>query len=254
MGLFNLIEMFFYVSLGIAFILIILLVFHFKQRIASVEKKNDTMFDIINNIVKELTIIRNYQLMATQFPSMQYNVVQNDMNCSYEISNNVEKDEATEDDEAMEDEDDDDDDDDDDDVDDDNDDDDDDKMPPLETFDLEEEIKVINVDINNEQIQSENIPSELIVEDENQDNEELLTEINESEHIHVEKVELENEEHLENTSVSDEITSQSDNSKEIYRKMTLTALKTLVITKGLCTDPSKMKKPELIKMLETIIE
>jgi len=257
MGLFNLIEMFFYISLGITFILIILLVFHFKQRITSVEKKNDTMFDIINNIVKELTIIRNYQLMSTQFPSMQYTIGQNDMNCSYEISNNVKNDEATEyedaDDSEDEDADDSEDDSDDDDSEDDSDDDDD-KMPPLETFDLEEEIKVINVDINNEQIQSENIPSELIVEDENQDNEELPTEINESEHIHVEKVELENEEHLENTSVSDEITSQSDNSKEIYRKMTLTTLKTLVITKGLCTDPSKMKKPELIKMLETIIE
>jgi len=129
-------------------------------------------------------------------------------------------------------------------------------MPPLEPTYLEEEIKVINVDIDNEQIQSENIPSELVLEDENQDNDELPTELNESEHvqIQVQKVELDNEEHLENTSVYDEITSQTDSSKEIYRKMTLTALKTLVITKGLCTDPSKMKKPELIKMLETNIE
>jgi hypothetical protein len=210
--------------------------------------------------------------MTTQFPSMQYNVGQNDINCTYEISNKMnnnsdivntyrETDDDDDDDDEDEDEDEDehdDDDDDDDDYDDEEDEHDDerddDKMPPLETFDLEEEIKVINVDINNQQIQSENIPSELIVDDENQDNEELPAEINESEHIHVEKVELENEEHLENTSISDEITSQSDNSKEIYRKMTLTALKTLVITKGLCTDPSKMRKPELIKMLETIIE
>jgi len=49
------------------------------------------MFDIINNIVKELTIIRNYQLMTTQFPSMQYNNGQNDMNCSYEISHNAKR-------------------------------------------------------------------------------------------------------------------------------------------------------------------
>jgi len=33
--------------------------------------------------------------------------------------------------------------------------------------------------------------------------------------------------------------------------MNLGALKTLVITKGLCTDPSRMKKPELLKLLET---
>ena len=38
-------------------------------------------------------------------------------------------------------------------------------------------------------------------------------------------------------------------SPEIYKRMGLTDLKKLVISKGLCTDPSKMKKPELIKML-----
>jgi hypothetical protein len=38
---------------------------------------------------------------------------------------------------------------------------------------------------------------------------------------------------------------------EVYNKMSLQALKTLVITKGLSSDPSKMKKAELIKLLET---
>jgi hypothetical protein len=271
MGLFSLIETFFYISLGITFILILLLVFHFKQRITSVEKKNETMFDIINNIVKELTVIRNYQIMATQFTNMQYDIGQNNvshMNTVYSVSNNVNDtminahkvianhdDDDEDDDEDDDDEDDDEDEDDDDDEDDvEDDDDEDDKMPPLETFDLEEEIKVINVDIENQQIQSDNIPSESVLEDETQENDELPTEIIESDPIQVQKVDLDNEDHLENTSMSDETSSQLDNSKEVYRKMTLTALKTLVITKGLCTDPSKMKKPELVKMLETNIE
>ena len=38
-------------------------------------------------------------------------------------------------------------------------------------------------------------------------------------------------------------------SPETYKRMGLTDLKKLVISKGLCSDPSKMKKPELIKML-----
>ena len=37
---------------------------------------------------------------------------------------------------------------------------------------------------------------------------------------------------------------------EVYNKMSLQALKTMVITKGLSSDPSKMKKAELIKLLE----
>ena len=58
MGLFNYIDTFFFISLGITFILILLLVFHFKQRIASLEQKNETMFEIINNMVQELVQIK----------------------------------------------------------------------------------------------------------------------------------------------------------------------------------------------------
>ena len=61
MGIFNFIETFFFVSLGITFVLISLLVYHFKQRMSGLEQKCDTMFDIINNVVKELTVIRNSQ-------------------------------------------------------------------------------------------------------------------------------------------------------------------------------------------------
>ena len=53
MGIFNYIDTFFFISLGITFILILLLVFHFKQRVADLEEKNATMFEIINNIVKK---------------------------------------------------------------------------------------------------------------------------------------------------------------------------------------------------------
>ena len=58
MGLFNYIDTFFFISLGITFILILLLVFHFKQRISTLEQKTETMFEIINNIVQELVQIK----------------------------------------------------------------------------------------------------------------------------------------------------------------------------------------------------
>ena len=58
MGFFNFMDTFFFISLGITFILILLIVYHFKQRMTNLEQKSDTMFEIINNIVKELNIIK----------------------------------------------------------------------------------------------------------------------------------------------------------------------------------------------------
>jgi len=55
---FDFIENFFFVSLGITFALIILLVYHFKQRISSMERKGDTMYELITNVVKELQFMK----------------------------------------------------------------------------------------------------------------------------------------------------------------------------------------------------
>ena len=59
MGVFNFIESFFLLSLGITFVLIVLLVYHFKQRLGSMEQKCDTMFDIVQNLVKELKVVKS---------------------------------------------------------------------------------------------------------------------------------------------------------------------------------------------------
>lgn len=58
MGAFNFIESFFLLSLGITFVLIVLLVYHFKQRLGSMEQKCDTMFDIVQNLLKELKVVK----------------------------------------------------------------------------------------------------------------------------------------------------------------------------------------------------
>lgn len=50
MANFSLFETFFLLTLAITFILILLLVYHFKDRLSKLEQKSDSMFDIIQNL------------------------------------------------------------------------------------------------------------------------------------------------------------------------------------------------------------
>ena len=59
MGLFSMLESFFFVTLGISCILLMMLIYHFKQRINKLENNNRMMFDVINNMVQELSILKN---------------------------------------------------------------------------------------------------------------------------------------------------------------------------------------------------
>ena len=54
MANFSLFETFFFITLAITFILILLLVYHFKQRITYMEERCDKMFDIIQTMSQEL--------------------------------------------------------------------------------------------------------------------------------------------------------------------------------------------------------
>jgi hypothetical protein len=66
MAFFNWIETLFFVSLGITFILIVLLVNHFKGRLVTLEFKYTTVFDILNKVVSELKLIKSAQVVAQQ--------------------------------------------------------------------------------------------------------------------------------------------------------------------------------------------
>ena len=59
MASFKFIETFFFLSLGITFALIITLVYHFKKRMESMETRCDTMFDIVQNLAKEVLEFKN---------------------------------------------------------------------------------------------------------------------------------------------------------------------------------------------------
>jgi hypothetical protein len=54
MGFFSLLETFFFISLAITFVLIIMLVYHFKGRLVAIEDRYHTMFEIVNSLVKEM--------------------------------------------------------------------------------------------------------------------------------------------------------------------------------------------------------
>jgi len=295
MSVFNFMETFFFISLGITFILILLLVYHFKQRLGAIEQKGDTMFDIVNTMVREMSIIKS--MVVSQMQDMSFPVNHNspvfqpmnnepvEMNTLEEVHPNVyhsenimiqEEDDDKkiivsdddEDDEEDEDEDEDDDEDDDEDEDEDEEDEDDDNevkpnlvkvinIPMTETDNSLEEIEDVSVEANTIEIEE--------VDMNESEPEEVMEEVMEAEEIKadvpvlvVRKLE---ESHVESDLAvlekpSDEIVDpdfpkeSKDSEPTNYGKLSLYTLKNLVVSKGLVKDAGKMKKPQLIQILE----
>ena len=277
MGVFSFMETFLFISLGISFIMIIMLVYHFKQRMIVVEHKQDTMFEIINNVVKQ---IKNMQTNiaylgenqhANFHPSKihenvvtfsngllptnmhEFDIMFNEASKSEPHENSPEDSDGDYDD-SEEDEDE----DSDEDMDADSDEDidaesdaDSDEDSDNETSKIivsdddnhaESNIKVINVEIaENDITESNNLGIVEIAEIDSPILKQNM-EINE-EDIVIHKIE-----HV----ITEEATTDSTkDNKDIYKKMSLSVLKATVIEKGLSTDPSKLKKQELIKLLES---
>ena len=297
MGVFSFMETFFFISLGITFVMIIMLVYHFKQRMIVLERKHDTMFDIVNNIVKQ---IKNMQVNISYLGENQYigghglhgihhmnmndniipfanglppikmhefNMKFNDMSevivkgHDAEVAEDDEDDDDEDDDEDEdedhdedddEDEDEDHDEDEDEDHDEDDDEDDDDEDEDDEDHDTSN-IKVINVEIN--EVDTTNlgildIAQVAEITDVNSTTLEQNMEINDDEII-IRKIEKPIVDENASTEMT-ETTDTSKDNKDIYKKMSLSVLKATVIEKGLSSDPSKLKKHELIKLLESV--
>ena len=248
MGIFSFIETFFFLSLAISFVLILLLVYHFKQRISLLEKKNDTMITIINDIAKEMTMIKcncacnndnacnkngmNYSsmfgssssggvcMMPSSFEIYQELNIPNNSHEIIELSRDEEDDDEEEDD------------DDDDDEDDDDEDDDDDEEDILgkiivsDNEETEKQESEINI-VSESEIYQE--PVSYIISNTNKEEEEKSHERRSGDFL-------------------DDAGNMVEASN-LYHKMSLSALKQLVISKNLCADPSKMKKQELLQLI-----
>lgn len=306
MGFFSIIETFFFISLGITILLVALLVYHFKQRVSSLEQKYESLFDIVSNVAKQLSNIQSamnsqpimqrydaqelYQQMNglahlgnINIPSEEYQphalhningvYMQNDgisndrtvkkLHKEGDSDEDVSEEDDSEEDESCVDDstDDDSDDEDSDDSDKSSNDSDDYNEPSEERIIVSddetgksESVKIINLNANvsveNTEQYSEKGDSlndidveiyELPVQDEN------IVEYTESNtdepNLLVKKI----DEIVADDSV---VIVEKTSAKELYKKMTLSNLKATVVSKGLCSDPSKMKKNDLLKLLE----
>lgn len=267
MGLFNMLESAFFITLGISCVLLLMLIYHFKQRISKLEQSNETTFEIMKDMVQEVsnlkiglqnhasashqmtqqTNIDNYEYPSGSFEKVNVALDQDDDE-TYDIeddddltNDDDEMDEDGSDDETDEDG------SDDEDTDEDDASDDEDNDEEEEEKNMaENDIKLVSVDVDADE--SLNIDD---IRDNNEDQEGLddnldLVEIDTSKLEDIQINKIDSAETLEEPVVSEPI-----NKKEVYKKMNVPSLKALVIEKGLASEVSKLKKNELIKLLES---
>ena len=251
---FLMLESFFFITLGISCILLLMLIYHFKGRLNQMETNQQTLFEVVNNIVQELTEIK--RITINNASNMSYNNVQEKINVDFDDDNDVpdlnvnenivmqhvdeESDSDSEDEEYSDDS----------DLESEDEDEDENEDENEDEDEISDDVKVVSVDIDDslDEIQQQDESNGL--EDQEQEQEENLEEVDidtqEMDNIKVSK--------LEETSVleeSDNVSLSSSVSKSMYKKMNVASLKALVIEKGLTTDPGKMKKNELIDLLDS---
>ena len=249
-------ESFFFITLGISCVLLLMLIYHFKQRLSKVEQNNETMFEILNNIVQELTEMKRSSFHG--IPSMPTSSREQKINVSLDDDDDIPElntindeeisqipnasfndddslDDNSEDDSSI----------------DESDDDESDESQEEEEEEVdtsEKEVKTVSVEIDNSL-------------DEINENQEIINNVEEeSDDDNLEEVDL-NTEEVDNLKVSklEEVNNLEENesndsdstNKDVYKKMTVPALKALVIQKGLTTETSKLKKNDLIDLLES---
>lgn len=270
---FSFMEIFFFLSLGITFILILLIVYHFKQRITTMEHKSDTMFDIVQNLAKEISEMKTYSQNLAQMPSshpsaefsggifmppifmnqsanamefhmQKFGIDKNDLEpVVEELDKDDESDNSDNDS---------------DDSDDESDDNDSDDSIIFTGDDLDVELPEINKDIS--EIDDDNFPKIKVEDDITHITSQVIeTEVSE---IRTERQATLVEEELpvpepeivpeissitqDNLDESTAATPQDD-----YKKLSMADLKKLVATKGITSkDINKLKRPDLLKLLQ----
>jgi len=190
MASFSIFDSFLFLSLATVFVLIILLFYHFKDRLSNIEKKCETLFHISQNLADQL---RNQ------------NSTHNVNNKIIEVDNETLK---------------------------------------VSNENLEEII--FNENIDNDKFDMMNEIDESDDEESGSDEE---GSDNEDEEGSSDEDEEDVEPFTENTNI-EKIDIPSIDNKDVYKKMPVSELRQLVITKGLSTQPSKLKKGELIELLD----
>ena len=238
MGFFSLLETFFFLSLGITFVLIIMLVHHFKGRLVSLEEKYHTMFDIMNSMVKEMKNLRDTMVAIQYQPTVQvkdpstpsfpidfmkmfqgggpqlfpsqreYDDEDEDEEVNYRkiVVSDTELDSDDEDDDTNV------------------------KIISVDIREAEEDVSLADLD------EDENLVNQLDADGEEEEEEQQEEQQGEPQEVE-----------------QPEYTEQGDEDKREpmdLKKMDVSYLRTMVITRGLATDTKRMKKNDLIKLLE----
>ena len=253
MGVFNFMETFFFISLGITFILILLLVYHFKQRLSAIEERSDTMFDIINNVVQELSMIKTFVVananqqstfnMTVPMPSdipesvwenqspggtfSQNEALQNQPKGEFAYDESSDESGSEVDTDSDEDE------------------DSDDERIVVSDNESEINVKLVNIPIitSSESVDiSEDQEAESI-----SDINDLVESIPELSEDPIIVHKLESKEDIALVTTSEE----KEDAPASYAKLNTAELKKLVIARGLATEVGKMKKPQLVQLLES---
>jgi len=223
---FPFIEGIFYLSLGIIVVLIFLIVFHFKQRIENLEKKGFLLTEVYNNLLKELNIMKSVVYSPPQVHQKQ-NIVFSTFSNEPEtetykkivVMDKIDEDEDQEDEEDE---------DTDTDIEEDEENDNDNENDNVELEPKE--------DLSMEEVTDLEVKT---VDPEFESNEKLSSSIN------VTKLDQETE-----TEIELNIPPSTNTNIVSYSKLNLQELKMLVISKGLSSNPSKMKRMDLLKLLE----
>ena len=235
-------ESFFFVTLGISCILLLMLIYHFKNRLSQLENNQQTLFEVINNIVQELTeikhiVVNNQSSMPASIGGEKINVnIDNDDIPELIVNEDVYKSDNVSDSEYDTEE----------ESDSDDNEDSDEDSDDEEEDNNSDEVKMVSVDIDDSLDEIEHKEDVSVVDEQDDNLEEVELNTEEIGNIKVSKLEETN-----NLEESDNVSLSSSVSKSVYKKMNVAALKALVIEKGLSTDPGKMKKNELIDLLDS---
>ena len=223
MAAFSIFESFFFLMLATTFVLILLLVYHFKNRITSMEEKNDKLFSIIRSLAEELNSLKDNPYPLNMHPlnvTTNFDSKTNEHSDKFINLNDIDHSNLV------------------DNIDlDDFDDEDDDE---INTEDLEEEfddeIEMIRQDPDED------------ADDEDEEDEHSQFDNQENDKITIPK-EIKKI-IVEESEIVDELETPKSEEKKEYKNLNLSELKQLVISKGLATNTGKMRKNDLISLLE----
>jgi hypothetical protein len=244
-GLLPFIECFFFLSLGITFILIFLMVFHFKQRIEKLERNHIDLSDLCNRIVREVTNLhQSSKGIQRNFVNPKEHICENIMiSTSTPISfKNENKEETTynkiivmDDILDVEDE----------------------SVEDYDVEDLEDESVEEDDGEDVEEDDGEDVEDDDVEDDGDEVGEDYEVKKEETKSIRIfdnneiestdvtELIKLDNEEDIPTTTT----TTTTPSTQMNYQKLNVQQLKILAISKGLCSDTTKMKRADLIKLL-----